>query len=186
PEAQPPAPQKLEVPRPGDYTGAGRIPTPTTSPWGPPKLDAASGAPPADRAVTPTAGSMGRAGLANREPQRWENSFDDETSGKCTEIPDLGKNPDGSPVLGSVIGRVLDTDGKSPLAGAHLQIVGTPFGTFSDNNGEYRLQFDPKLLARCRMQYVRVEAGGHFPEMLTLWIGPKVRSDDVVMRRGGH
>jgi hypothetical protein len=182
PDAQPPAPQRIQVPRPGDYTGVGRIPLPTTSPWGPPKLDSASGAPPSVPAE-PSAGAMGRSGLSNRDPSKWENSFDNETSGRCTEIPDLGKNPDGSPVLATVIGRVLDTDGRSPLGGAHLQIMGTQFGTFSDANGEYRLAFDPHMLEKCRKQYVQVVAPGYRGELLTLMIGPRVRSDDVVLHK---
>ena len=125
---------------------------------------------------------MGRTGLSNRDPQKWENSFDDETSGRCIEVPDLGKNADGTPVLATVIGRVLDTDGRTPLSGAHLQIMGTAFGTFSDSRGEYRLEFDPKLLAKCRKQYVIVVAPGYRGETLTLMIGPKVRSDDVILR----
>lgn len=182
PEPQPAAPQRLQVPRPGDYTGAGSIPMPSTSPWGQPKLDSASGAP-ANAPPDISAGAMGRSGLSNRDPQKWENSFDNETSGRCTEIPDLGKNPDGSPVLAAVIGRVLAPDGRSPMSGAHLQIMGTQFGTFSDNNGEYRLAFDPHMLEKCRKQYVQVVAPGYRTELLTLMIGPRVRSDDVVLRR---
>ena len=61
--------------------------------------------------------------------------------------------------------------------------MGTAFGTFSDSRGEYRLEFDPKLLAKCRKQYVVVVAPGYRGETLTLFIGPKVRSDDVVLHR---
>jgi outer membrane biosynthesis protein TonB len=183
PEPQPPAPQKIAGPRPGDYTALGHIANPSTSPWGPPKLDSASGAPPSE-VSTSAASSMGRAGLTNRDPHKWENSFDDETSGRCVAIPDLGKNSDGTPVLASVIGRILDTDGHSPLAGAHLQIMGTQFGTFTHENGEYRLDFDPRLLAKCRVQYVHVVAPGYSGVDLKLAIGPKVVSDDVVLHRG--
>jgi len=177
---EPPAPQRLLIPRPGDYTGVGALPLPTSSPWGPPKLDSASGA----RSNAPSTSDsrpLGRTGLSNPS-QKWTNSFDDETSGRCVEVPDLGKNADGTPVLATVIGRVLDTDGRTPLAGAHLQIMGTQFGTFSDSRGEYRLEFDPKLLARCRKQYVNVVAPGYANQMLTLMIGARVRSDDVVLR----
>ncbi|MGH7593137.1 MAG: hypothetical protein ACRELE_04720, partial [Gemmatimonadales bacterium] len=151
-DPQPAAPQRIRIPAPGDYTGAGAIPMPSTSPWGPPKLDSASGAP-ASAPAEPAASAMGRTGLSNPDPQKWQNSFDDETSGRCVEVPDLGRNPDGTPVLATVIGRVLDTDGRTPLSGAHLQIMGTSFNTFSDSRGEYRLEFDPKLLAKCRKQY---------------------------------
>jgi outer membrane biosynthesis protein TonB len=180
PTPEPAAPQRLLIPRPGDYTGVGALPLPTSSAWGPPKLDSASGAP-ASTPATADSRPLGRTGLSNTA-QKWTNSFDDETSGRCVEVPDLGKNPDGTPVLATVIGRVLDTDGRTPLAGAHLQIMGTQFGTFSDSRGEYRLEFDPKLLARCRKQYVNVVAPGYANQMLTLMIGARVRSDDVVLR----
>jgi outer membrane biosynthesis protein TonB len=180
PAPQPPAPQRIQLPRAGDYTALGAIPRPTTSPWGPPKLDSASGAPPPST-IRATTGSMGRSGITSPDPQKWENSFDEETSGQCPEIPDNGRNPDGTPVLSSVLGRVLDTDGRTPMAGAHLQIVGTPFSTFSDEQGEYRLSFDPHLLQKCRKQYVEVVAPGYRNQLLTLMIGPRVRSDDVVL-----
>jgi outer membrane biosynthesis protein TonB len=183
PTTEPPVPQKILGPRPGDYTAIGRLANPTTSPFGAPKLDSASGEPPTEVSAAP-AGSMGRAGLRNRDPQKWENSFDDETAGKCVSIPDLGKNADGTPVLASVIGRILDTDGRTPLGGAHLQIVGTQFGTFTHENGQYRLDFDPRLLQKCRVQYVHVVAPGYSGVDLKLAIGPKVVSDDVVLHRG--
>ncbi len=179
--AQPPAPQRLLVPHAGDFANRGpALPVPTTSPWAPPALDSASGAP-EDDALASDAAPMGRAGLANRDPDHWKNSFDDETSGRCVKVPDFGKNPDGSPVLAAVIGRVLDTDGRTPLSGAHLQIEGTQFGTFTDVSGNYRLSFDPKLLAQCRKQYVDVVAPGYRGEQLTLMIGPRVVSPDVVL-----
>jgi hypothetical protein len=179
--SQPPAPQRILVPHAGDFANKGpALPIPTTSPWAPPALDSASGAP-EDDALASDAAPMGRAGLANRDPDHWKNSFDDETSGRCVKVPDFGRNPDGSPVLAAVLGRVLDTDGQTPLSGAHLQIEGTEFGTFTDANGNYRLSFDPKLLAQCRKQYVDVVAPGYRGEHLTLMIGPRVRSPDVVL-----
>jgi hypothetical protein len=69
------------------------------------------------------------------------------------------------------------------LAGAHLTIVGTPYSTFSDGGGNYRLEFDPRLLEKCRVQYVRVAADGYSGQSLTLSVGREVRSDDVVLRR---
>jgi hypothetical protein len=134
----------------------------------------------AERAAA--AGAMGRVGPTQPDYRDWRPSFP-EAAGKCVEIPDLGKNPDGTPVLATVIGRVLADDQRSPLAGAHLQIVGTPFSTFSNSNGEYRLEFDPKLLERCRVQYVRVAREGFSGQLLTLSIGERITSDDVVLRR---
>ncbi len=128
------------------------------------------------------AGAMGRAGPSQPDNRDWRPSFP-EAAGRCVEIPDLGKNPDGTPVLATVIGRVLGDDHRTPLAGAHLQIVGTPFSTFSNSDGDYRLEFDPKLLERCRVQYVRVAREGFSGQLLTLSIGERITSDDVVMRR---
>lgn len=135
-----------------------------------------------NRELAAVAGMMGRAGPTQPDYRDWRPSFP-EAAGKCVEIPDLGKNPDGTPVLATVIGRVLANDQRSPLAGAHLQIVGTPFSTFSNSNGEYRLEFDPKLLERCRVQYVRVAREGFSGQLLTLSIGERITSDDVVLRR---
>ena len=36
------------------------------------------------------------------------------------------------------------------MANAHLQIIGTSFTTFTDQNGEYVLTFDAALLDMCR------------------------------------
>ncbi len=129
-----------------------------------------------------TAGTMGRVGPTSPDNRDWRPSWP-EAAGKCVEIPLLGNNPDGTPVLATVIGRVLGDDGRSPLAGAHLQIIGTAFSTFSDGNGNYRLEFDPKLLQRCRVQYVRVAREGFSGQLLTLAIGKRITSDDVVLRR---
>lgn len=179
PPPPPPVAQRIQGPQPDPYSTRLLAATPQASPFGAQTIDSAS-APPVD-ATPSTVQPLGRAGLANRDPQKWENSFDDETSGRCVTVPDLGKNADGTPVLASVLGRVVDTDGRTPLAGAHLQIEGTSFGTFSDGNGNYRLNFDPKLLAQCRKQYVDVVAPGYQSQQLTLMIGPRIRSPDVVL-----
>ncbi|MEO5800990.1 MAG: hypothetical protein ABIZ70_05710 [Gemmatimonadales bacterium] len=188
PPAQPTPQAAKRIPRAGDYAATSRMVRPPSSPWGPPTqtpLDSSSqGAPaaPAANSSAATAGAMGKAGMSSRDPRDWRPSFP-EAQGRCVSMPDLGKNADGTPVLATVIGRVLDTDGRTPLVGAHLQIVGTGFSTFSDANGEYRLEFDPKLLEQCRVQYVRVVADGYGGQMLTLAIGQRIRSDDVVLRK---
>jgi hypothetical protein len=178
PEPESPPVAGAHIPRVGELARA--------APLSPPNADntdeirKALAGPPADVAAPSSA--IGRRGLSKPDAAEWRPSFPD-AAGQCVQIPDLGRNPDGSPVLATVIGRVLDSDGRSPLAGAYLQIVGTAFSTWTDANGEYRLEFDPHLLERCRIQYVRVVADGHQNEMLTLAIGPKVRSDDVILRR---
>lgn len=185
PSATPPEQVSRRIPRAGDYAASTAIGRTPTSPWGPTQPDAidpAKGQPASSSAPAVAEGSMGRVGLGARDNRNWRPSFP-EAAGKCVPIPDLGKNADGTPVLATVIGRVIDTDGRTPLAGAHLQIVGTPFTTFSDNTGEYRLEFDPKLLEACRVQYVRVVAQGYSSQLLTLSIGQRIRSDDVILRK---
>ncbi len=175
------------IPTAGDYAANSRLLGKPASPWGPASpnpLDPAKGVGAAATAAAPAVreGAMGRVGQGGRDARDWRPSFP-EAAGRCVPIPDLGRNADGTPVLATVIGRVLDTDGRSALVGAHLQIIGTPFSTFSDANGEYRLEFDPKLLEQCRVQYVRVVADGYRGELLTLAIGQRIRSDDVVLRK---
>lgn len=126
-------------------------------------------------------GAMGAVGMQGQDSRVWSPSFP-EAAGRCVAIPDLGKNPDGTPVLASVTGIVRDQSGR-PLPGAHLVIVGKPYSTFSDGQGRYRLEFDPSLLERCRVQYVRVTADGYRYADLTLAVGRSVRSDDVFLRR---
>lgn len=186
PAEQPPTQAANRIPRAGDLTNS-RIQGSPTSPWGPPsrtplEQPKGEGATAVASAPAVKEGSMGKVGQSGVDTRDWRPSFE-EAAGRCVSIPDLGTNADGTPVLATVIGRVLQNDGRSPLGGAHLQIIGTPFSTFSDGNGEYRLEFDPKLLEQCRVQYVRVAADGYTGAMLTLSIGERVRSDDVVLRR---
>jgi hypothetical protein len=79
------------------------------------------------------------------------------------------------------MGRVLEQNGTRPLAGAHLQILGTPYYAFTDAAGEYVLQFDIGLVEHCRVQLVRVSAPGYATRDLYLGVGPNTRSDDVVL-----
>ncbi len=178
------APTAVRIPTPRDFAAAMRRIGQPTSPFGPPAADSAgSAAPRQPAAATSAVGAMGRVGVGRAPDTRdWRPSFP-TAAGRCVEIPDLGRNADGTPVLAAVIGRVYEQDGRTPLTGAHLQIVGTPYVTFSDATGEYRLEFDPKLLERCRVQYVRVSADGYDGRMLTLSIGRDIRSDDVHLRR---
>lgn len=88
-----------------------------------------------------------------------------------------------APQFGTVIGRIYRQDTGRPLAGAHLQMLGTPYVTFTDDAGEYRFRFDLSLVDNCRAQYVRVTAPGYESRLLVLVVGPKVRSDDVVLKR---
>lgn len=185
-----------EEPAPGQGTGqpaervlraeesgqSGRLQTPT-SPWGPSRtiLNPGSSGGAASAPSTASAGAMGRAGIGKVDGRAWQQSFP-EAAGRCVEMPDFGTNPDGSPVLASVLGIVKDDKGF-PLPNAHLQLVGHTYSTFTDRQGRYRLEFNPKLLERCRVQYIRVSADGYSGANLVLAIGRQVVSDDVVLRR---
>ena len=85
--------------------------------------------------------------------------------------------------FGTVVGRIFRQDNGRPLAGAHLQMVGTPYVTFTDGNGEYRFRFDLALVDNCRTQYVKVTASGYESRLLVLVVGPNARSEDVRLRR---
>lgn len=85
--------------------------------------------------------------------------------------------------LGTVVGRIFRQDNGRPLAGAHLQMIGTPYVAFTDGSGEYRFRFDLSLVDNCRTQYVRVTASGYESRLLVLVVGPQARSEDVRLRR---
>jgi hypothetical protein len=84
--------------------------------------------------------------------------------------------------FGTVEGRIYRQDNGRPLAGAHLQMVGTPYVAFTDGGGQYRFRFDAALMDNCRTQYVRVTAAGYESRLLVLVLGPN-RSEDVHLRR---
>jgi hypothetical protein len=84
--------------------------------------------------------------------------------------------------FGTVVGRIFRQDNGRPLAGAHLQMVGTPYVAFTDGSGQYRFRFDAALMGNCRTQYVRVTAAGYESRLLVLVLGPQ-RSEDVHLRR---
>jgi hypothetical protein len=82
-----------------------------------------------------------------------------------------------------VAGRIFRGDDGRPLAGAHLQMLGTPFVAFTGPDGEYRFRFDLSLVDNCRTQYVRVSAKGYQSRLLVLMVGENVRSEDVSLER---
>lgn len=92
------------------------------------------------------------------------------------------RNPNAQVEMAELIGRVwFDEAHTRPLAGAYLQMIGTPYSTYSDNSGRYRLVFDASLVDECRTQYVRVVAAGYSGKNLVLGLGPGV--NDIVMGR---
>jgi hypothetical protein len=98
-----------------------------------------------------------------------------------TCIPDpRPQNLDGPVVFDSIAGQVFDRHGV-PLTGAHLQVVGTSYHTFSDGGGLYTLAFDVGLVANCRVQVVRVSAPGYRGRDLYLAMG--LGENNVYMER---
>lgn len=105
-----------------------------------------------------------------------------ENSERCTPHPVAPNDSSGATQFGTVVGRIFRQDNGRPLAGAHLQMIGTPYVTFTDRSGEYRFTFDLSLMDNCRTQYVRVTAAGYESRLLVLVVGPN-RSEDVRLRR---
>lgn len=121
-------------------------------------------------------------GAGPRDVRPLENELPDNPN-KCTPKP---RNPADSlqpPQFGVAVGRIFRQDNGQPLAGAHLQMLGTPYTAFTDDNGEYHFRFDMSLVDFCRTQYVRVTAPGYESRLLVLMVGPNVRSEDVALRR---
>ncbi len=104
---------------------------------------------------------------------------------KCEPLPKFERDSLGRAPMGVAVGRILRDDGR-PLGGALLQMIGTQFVAFTDDNGEYRFTYDMSLIEGCRTQYVRVSAKGYESRLLVLIIGEKVRSDDVELRRNSR
>lgn len=102
---------------------------------------------------------------------------------KCIPQPVAPKDSAGAPQFGVVVGRIYRQDNGRPLVGAHLQMLGTPYVTFTDGDGEYHFRFDLSLVDNCRTQYVRVTAAGYESRLLVLVVGPNVRSDDVALKK---
>jgi hypothetical protein len=101
---------------------------------------------------------------------------------RCIPGPAAPRDSAGAVQMGMVMGRIFRQDTGGPLAGAHLQMMGTPYVTFTDGKGKYRFQFDLALVDNCRTQYVRVSAAGYESRLLVLVVGPR-RSEDVLLRR---
>ncbi|HET7600531.1 MAG TPA: carboxypeptidase-like regulatory domain-containing protein [Gemmatimonadales bacterium] len=106
---------------------------------------------------------------------------DDST--KCIRRPAPPAESAGAIHYGVAVGRIFRQDTGQPLAGAHLQMIGTPYTAFTDETGEYHFRFDMALVDNCRTQYVRVTASGYESRLLVLMVGPNVRSEDVALRR---
>lgn len=105
-----------------------------------------------------------------------------DNSERCVPQPAPARDTMAPLQLGTVVGRIFRQETGQPLAGAHLQMIGTPYVTFTDGRGEYRFRFDLALVDNCRTQYVKVSAPGYESRLLVLVVGPN-RSEDVRLRR---
>jgi hypothetical protein len=102
---------------------------------------------------------------------------------RCTPRPSAPSDSAAPTQYSVVVGRIFRQDNGLPLSGAHLQMLGTPYVTFTDGTGEYHFRFDLSLVDNCRTQYVRVTAPGYESRLLVLMVGANVRSDDVLLQR---
>ena len=158
-----------------------------------PKDAARPTTPPVDISTAPTIESeakriFGRqkqgppAGAGPRDVRPLQAELPDRPD-KCVPRPSVPAESAGAPQIGVAVGRIFRGDNGRPLAGAHLVMLGTPYTSFTDDNGEYQFRFDMSLIDNCRTQYVRVTAQGYESRLLVLVVGPKSRSDDVMLRR---
>jgi hypothetical protein len=102
---------------------------------------------------------------------------------RCVPHPVAPRDSGGTIQFGVAEGKIFRQNDGRPLAGAHLQMLGTPYVTFTDDQGEYQFRFDLSLVDNCRTQYVRVSAPGYESRLLVLVVGPNIRSEDVLLRK---
>lgn len=148
---------------------------------------------PAEVAAAPTLESEARrifgrmhagppAGAGPRDVRPLQVDLPDRPD-KCVPRPSAPAESAGPVQYGEAVGRIFRGDTGTPLAGAHLVMLGTTYTAFTDENGEYHFRFDLSLVDNCRTQYVRVSAPGYQSRLLVLLVGPHVRSEDVTLRR---
>ena len=111
-----------------------------------------------------------------RDNRPWETPVELSSRG-CTLPPPNPSDSTLAPGMGSIAGRIFNERTGEPLAGARLQILGTPYGTFSDGQGAYRLVFDRDLVSECRTQAVRVTAPGYRGRDVLLYLGAAPNGD---------
>ena len=129
------------------------------------------------RKRTPTAPGAGPRAVRPME------AYVPEDATKCVPRPSQPRDPSAPVQYGIAEGRILRGDNGRPLAGAHLQMLGTPYTAFTDDQGGYKFRFDLSLVDQCRTQYVRVEAKGYESRLLVLMVGVSVRSEDVALQK---
>ncbi len=117
----------------------------------------------------------------SRDNRPWESALPLPSEG-CSLPPD--EHPDSTlpPGMAVIAGRVFYEGTSVPVAGARLQILGTAYGTFANDRGEYRLMYERNLVNRCRTASVRVTAPGYAGRDLILMLSD-VSNTDVPLRR---
>jgi hypothetical protein len=189
----PPTPRRAPEPEPNAPPEAKPVAGTESDNDNPPKAEAAPSSSAA--AATKPAATMesearrifGRPRLATRAgagPQavRPMDAWMPARSDRCIPTQPEAGDSARSQEFGTVEGKIYRQDNGRPLAGAHLQMLGTPYVAFTDGTGEYRFRFDLSLVGNCRTQYVKVTAAGYESRLLVLVIGPN-RSEDVHLRR---
>ena len=163
---------------------------------GPPTPELASAAAPAPAPAAAAAPTMeseaqrlfgtSRRAQNSRGPipaESWASAVTEDRENDCRPGAIAPRAPGEPPEMGFVAGKVYREGTHEPLVGAHLQIIGTPYSAFSNDQGEYRLLFDKALIDRCRTQYVQVVARGFAPRRLILGLGPRAQNDIPLARR---
>lgn len=95
---------------------------------------------------------------------------------RCLQVPE------GGDTMTVIAAKVFDPGSGRPIAGAFLQILGTPYSAYSDGAGNYSLRFNIGLVANCRTQAVRVTAAGYSLQDLILSTGV-AWNNDIPLRR---
>jgi hypothetical protein len=117
----------------------------------------------------------------SRDNRPWESPVELASRG-CTVPADEKSDSTLPPGMGVVVGKIYDERTGKPLAEARLQILGTEYGAFANERGEYKLYFDRKLVDRCRSQSVRVSAPGYPSRDVLLYIGATPNGDVPLSR----
>jgi outer membrane biosynthesis protein TonB len=118
----------------------------------------------------------------SRDNRPWESPVELSSRGCTVSSEEEKQDPTLPPGMGMVSGKIYDERTGKPLADARLQILGTQYGAFANENGEYRLLFDRKLVDRCRSQSVRVSAPGYPSRDVLLYIGATPNGDVPLSR----
>lgn len=114
---------------------------------------------------------------------RWAQELTDDRDNDCRPSRRTPRDPVAPIEMGQVSGQVFREGTHQPLAGAFLQILGTPYSTFADDEGWYTLSFDQSLVDACRTQYVQVSKDGFRPRRLVLGLGVRANNNIPMSRR---